>query len=94
MNDIAIKIIMNHIRASERAPKKGWPKEYLEQASYFTWASYMILQLIMDNPLTPASELIDGFFINMDYYSRINENTCSLFSIAAEAAIEISYLCA
>lgn len=92
MNDMAIKIIMNYIRSIDPAHQQKLSKTELEQSSYYACAVYEILQVVMDNPLTSALDLVDDFRFTMWYYSHFNQRTNHIFLIAMDAAEEVSIL--
>ena len=91
MNEEAVQVIIDYIDEYLFEPYANWPKNWFNQRTYSRWAANEILGLVIDNPLTPPSMVIDEFLVKMSYYSCVseNQNISIIFSTAVDTAENI-----
>lgn len=91
MNEEAILAIIKYIDECLFEPANNWPKNWFNQRTYSRWAANEILELVIDNPLTQPSMVIDEFLVKMSYYSCMseNQNINIIFSTAVDTAEDI-----
>lgn len=91
MNEETILVIIKYIAEYLFEPDANWPKSWFNQRTYSRWAANEILGLVIDNPLTQPSMVIDEFLVKMSYYSCMseNQNISIIFSTAVDTAEDI-----
>lgn len=91
MNERAISALMRILNMYEDVPRAGWPKHKAEEVSFSRCAIEEILQLVMDHPWIPASEIIGNFAEKMESYrdSAVIEDQIRIFSVMSETALRV-----
>ena len=91
MNERAIMALMRMLDFYEDVSHLDWPQHEAEEIAFSRCAIEEVLQLVWDHPWTLASETIERFAENMDYYEALSTTNIQrrIFSISAETAWEI-----
>ena len=94
MHDVAVAVITDYIENSVFEPAANWPKHMFELRSRERWAAGEILQRVLDNPMTPATTIIESFMVQMLIFSfkAKDSKEPSIYRIAKETAEEILLL--
>lgn len=88
MNERALMLIVNTLEDCSEPPGIDWPDHQKDEVTFSRWALEEILNLVWDHPCTPASETIEDFALNLEYWAATDECQKRIFAIAAKAAWE------
>lgn len=92
MNEEAINAILRYTDDSLIEPHGGRPELYFKYASYSRWAANEILNRLMDNPTRDPDDILEGFILEMYYYTSFldeSSDACFIFTTAKYAAEDI-----
>lgn len=82
---------MNYLDECLFEPRITWPKDEFNRRSYSRWAAGELLEIILDNPFKDSKDIIEGFIIQMLYFSYLanNEKASGIFIVAMDVAEDI-----
>ena len=102
--NIAVSVIQDYINTYLFEPRKNWPEEEFAIRSYSRWAANDILEriinrsMILPNHITGLESktlfgIIQDFIDEADYCSEMyDKQSCNMFSIAKDVAMDIALL--
>lgn len=88
-HEIAIKVVKDHLSWMRKHTVSTYFENQFAQMSYSKSALNDILRLLMHDPETPASILIEEYADKMDEYSCVNASTSIIFSVAHDIALAV-----
>lgn len=90
MNERALLTIIKALDDYMEPPRVDWTDHEKEEVTFSRWALEEILNLVWENPCTPASDIIEEFALKLEFWTltAVNRDQKRIFGIAAETAWE------